>query len=80
MLAMRLAGKFHSLLAQFRLGVGLWPALEFRLAARAAQEVIHALILDHDMGLAAMDPPAAHRVFEHEPFRLGTGRRLAPSR
>lgn len=70
MLAMRLARRLFHLLAQFRSGIGFGRTLELRLAEWTTEEVVHALILDDDMRLAAIDAFAAYRVFEHREFLL----------
>lgn len=55
---------FPGLLAQFRLGIGLWRTFKLRLALRTAEKVVHPFVFDGDMCLAAMDAFSADGVVE----------------
>ena len=63
MLNVRALGYLLGLLAELGFGVAFGRPLKFGLAARATQEVVHALILYDNMGLASIDAFAADRIF-----------------
>lgn len=63
---MNLQGWLLGLLAKFWPGESPGGSLKLGLALRATEEVVHALVLNDDMRLTAVNAFTTYRIFEHD--------------